>query len=143
MFYQVTDNIAADCAAYDSWCAANIALCEDCGADPENTPVAALFDVHGVNLCVDCLKNRYDDVLGVEMVSQMPHEFVRFMYPDSRHIDDSLADDVWDYILYPKLKSELSAKRVMPSRNYDTLYWVEVFCLEDESEWCEWLNKNT
>lgn len=142
MFYQLTDNFAADCDAYDRWLADNVALCEDCGVDPENTSIDALYEVHGVRVCIDCLNGRYDDALGMEMVSEKQNEFVQFMYPDS-DIDSALASDVWHYILYPKLKAELAVKRICPTRDYETLYYVEQFCLEDSDEWCEWLNKNT
>ena len=138
MFYQCTDNFAADCDAYDRWCAESIPLCEDCGADPENTSVAALFRVHGVDLCVDCLKSRYSEALGMEMALQRPLEFTRWRYSDS-DLDDDLAHDVWEAILQPRL---MTALRARDYKNYD-LYLLECWAVDDLEDWCEWLNQNT
>ena len=148
MFYQVTDNFAADCDAYDRWCAENerpMPLCADCGADGEVFGVNVLYKLDGEEICVDCLKSRYTDELGLKMAEQYYIDFARYAYPES-DIDSGLALDIWQRILRPNIKAEMKTKELLAPEYtpaFPTLQLLRDFTLEDGDAWCEWLNKNT
>lgn len=140
MFYQVTDNIAADCNAYDRWCAENerpMPLCADCGAEGEVFGINVLYKLNGEEICADCLKSRYTDELGAKFAEAYAKDFARWRYPDS-DIDDGLAIDIWLYILRP----QLVAAQACPHLYKNELGLLKEFVFEDEDAWCEWLNKN-
>ena len=141
MFYQVTDNFAADCNAYDRWCAENernTPLCADCGAVGEVFGINILYKLNSEEICADCLKSRYTDERGAKFAEAYAKDFARWRYPDS-DIDDGLAIDIWLYILRP----QLVAAQACPHLYKNELGLLKEFVLEDEDAWCEWLNKNT
>ena len=143
MFYQVTDNIAADCDAYDRYIASMeeqpAEHCAHCEAED------CLYDLKGERVCVDCLKAQYTHELGYKLVDAEWKDFVRWYYPDS-DIDEYLASDIWFSILRPRIEVGIKwnpffvgAKN--PSEY--TLWMMQEYCLQDESGWADWLNKNT
>ena len=140
MFYQVTDNIAADCAAYDRWLADNevpAATCTECGADGEYDGVNILYRVGDDELCKDCLERLYTTERGFEFAKKYDKDFARWWYPES-DIDDGLAFDIWLDILQPKINAALKESHF---HSYE-LWLLQEFTLDDSDAWCEWLNKN-
>lgn len=141
MFYQVTDNIAADCNAYDRWCAENerpMPLCADCGAEGEVFGINVLYKLNGEEICADCLKSRYTDALGAKFAEAYAKDFARWWYPES-DIDEGLAFDIWLDILQPKINAAIKE----PHFHSYELWLLKEFTLDDLDAWCEWLNKNT
>ena len=147
MFYQVTDNIAADCAAYDRWLADNevpAATCTECGADGKHFGVNILYRVGDDELCEDCLKKLYTDEMGFKMAERYYIDFARYAYPES-DIDGGLALDIWVRILKPNILSEMKTKELLLPEyklTFPTLQLLREFTFEDEDAFCECLNKN-
>lgn len=147
MFYQVTDNIAADCAAYDRWLADNevpAATCTECGADGEYDGVNILYRVGDDELCEDCLKKLYTDEIGLAVAEQYFVDFARYAYPES-DIDGGLALDIWVRILKPNILSEMKTKELlMPEYKptFPTLQLLREFTLDDEDSFYACLINN-
>lgn len=139
MFYQVTDNFAADCDAYDRWCADHEVLptlCADCGGSGE------LYSLDGEEICVHCLRDRYTDERGLAMITQERREFVKWYYPDDDIYSIDVVYIVTDYLI-AQAKGFIQSKALHPHINYPLLDEIKEYCIQDEWAWCEWLNKNT